>query len=794
MKSVKISIFKHLYETKDVPFVCTIEKALERIKIGAKSKPLIEAIRAEKDSERRNNLKKQLPCYLFSGTFKERNANGLITHSGLFVCDVDEFPTVEEQTRLRNELIQNPHVLSVFCSPSGDKGLKALVRIPQSDKNIHSKYFKAFYQKFRFDYFGRAQSNVDRVCFESYDPDIYINWEATVFSPELKEEGFEYKERTPVIAIDSDSEIVEMIMAWNWGKDFVSGQRNNYIFDLAGAFCEYGVSQEYAQGYILNNVVIGEFSEAEAKTTIKSAYRKRQKGIKYFEDYKKVKQVKNDLHKGKSVVLKKYKISEEIFDEIKIDVEHEDFWFFEQTKQGKKCKIETLKYKRFLEGSGFKKYFPFNTQKPTWVKIVSNQVEETSIEKIKDYVLNYLLDRNETEVWAYFASFQNLFSESFLLMLDTIELMLLRDTKDKTYIAYSNGILEITKDKVELVEYVDVEGYIWKSHIIGRDFIFTESIENDYKTFIYNVSSRKPEPLECTLGYLINTYKNKMNNKAVILNDEVISDNPEGGTGKGLFVQGIRQVRRVSILDGKSFDDKKSFPYQTVSPETQVLVFDDVKKNFDFESKFSLVTEGMTLERKNKDAIKLSVEESPKMMLSTNYAIKGEGNSHDRRRHELEIAQHYGKEKTPYDEFGRELFSDWNLVEFQRFDNYIVSCVQLYLKNGLMQQEAKNIRLRKFIMETSQDFYYWISDRTNFSFNQYLDKAAMYEAFVNDYTDYRKWLRKNKFSIWVNKYASFMGLKFNETHSGSIRYFMISDTVNIDPKENIDWNDTKPKF
>jgi hypothetical protein len=307
------------------------------------------------------------------------------------------------------------------------------------------------------------------------------------------------------------------------------------------------------------------------------------------------------------------------------------------------------------------------------------------------------------------------------------------------------------------------------------------------------VSNRKPEALECTIGYLVNTYKNKMNNKAVILNDEVISDNPEGGTGKGLFVQGIKQVRRVSILDGKTFDDKKSFPYQTVSPETQVLVFDDVKKNFDFESKFSLVTEGMTLERKNKDAIKLSVEDSPKMLLSTNYAIKGEGNSHDRRRHELEIAQYYGKEKTPYDEFGKELFSDWDYLEFQRYDNYIVYCVQLYLGNGLMQQDAKNIRLRKFIMETSQDFYYWMSDRNNFPFGQYLDKSATFDAFVNDYVDYKKWLNRNKFSVWVKKYASFAGYNFYETHSGSIRYFMISESDQS--KKEIDISETlEPPF
>ena len=792
MKDTKISIFKHLYQTKDVPYGLTLEKAFDRIKNGAKSVELINKIRAEKDHEKRNELKRELPCYIFAGEFKERNSQGLVSHSGACIMDFDKFPNESEMQRLFDELTKNPYVISVFKSPSGN-GWKAVVRIKKCNHIEHPKYFKAFQSEFNFDYFDKSNSNVDRVCYESFDPNIFINWNAIEYAPQLKDEGYEYKEKAPLIAIDSDSEIVDMIMKWNRSKDFVEGQRNAYIFDLAGSFCEYGVSADYAEGYILNNVVIGDFTEREAKTTIKSAYRKRQFGIKYFEDYKKIKEVKKDLSKGKDEVLKKHKITDEVFDEIKIEEDQKDFWYFEKTKQGEKCKVDNLKYKKFLEGSGFKKYFPYDTQRPTWVKIVSNQVEETSVEKIKDYVLNYLLDRGEVDVWSYFASFQNLFSESFLLFLDTVELMLLKDTKDCTYIAYANGILEITKDKAELIEYVDVDGYIWKSHILPRDFVKTDSMANDYQRFVYNVSNRKPEALECTIGYLVNTYKNKMNNKAVILNDEVISDNPEGGTGKGLFVQGIKQVRRVSILDGKTFDDKKSFPYQTVSPETQVLVFDDVKKNFDFESKFSLVTEGMTLERKNKDAIKLSVEDSPKMLLSTNYAIKGEGNSHDRRRHELEIAQHYGKEKTPYDEFGKELFSDWDYLEFQRYDNYIVYCVQLYLRNGLMQQEAKNIKLRKFIMETSQDFYYWISDRNNFPFGQYLDKSATFDGFVNDYVDYKKWLNRNKFSVWVKKYASFAGYNFYETHSGSIRYFMISESDQS--KKEIDISETlEPPF
>jgi hypothetical protein len=351
--------------------------------------------------------------------------------------------------------------------------------------------------------------------------------------------------------------------------------------------------------------------------------------------------------------------------------------------------------------------------------------------------------------------------------------------------------LEITKDKINLVEYVDVDGYIWKSHIIQRDFLPKQNNDNDYKTFIYNISNKKPLPIETSIGYLLSCYKNKMNNRAIILNDEVITENPEGGTGKGLFIQGISQIRRVSILDGKAFDDKKSFPYQTVSQETQVLVFDDVKKNFDFESKFSLVTEGMTLERKNKDAIKLKVEDSPKVVLSTNYAIKGEGNSHDRRRHELEISQYYSKHKTPYDEFNREIFSDWDVTEFQSFDNYMVENLQKYLNYGLVNQESINIKKRKFIAETSMEFLEWVTDEDNFQLYLKLDKAEKFQQFTNDYKDFQKFLTRKKFDIWVQKYATYIDHKYISGHSGSLKWFMIHN-----PDFNIE-NETlinKPPF
>ena len=126
-------------------------------------------------------------------------------------------------------------------------------------------------------------------------------------------------------------------------------------------------------------------------------------------------------------------------------------------------------------------------------------------------------------------------------------------------------------------------------------------------------------------------------------------------------MNGIAQMKKLVVIDGKSFNFEKSFAYQLVSADTQILCFDDVKKHFDFERLFSVVTEGLTLEKKNKDAIKIPFSRSPKVAITTNYAIKGKGSSFERRKWELE-PQHYTKEYTPLVEFGKLMFGEWMIM------------------------------------------------------------------------------------------------------------------------------------
>ena len=179
------------------------------------------------------------------------------------------------------------------------------------------------------------------------------------------------------------------------------------------------------------------------------------------------------------------------------------------------------------------------------------------------------------------------------------------------------------------------------------------------------------------------------------------------------------------MIDGKTFEFNKSFPYQTVSTDSQVLVFDDVKKNFSFESLFSVITEGITLEYKGQDAIKIPVEKSPKILITTNYTIGGVGGSFDRRKFEVEMSDYFNSKYTPEDEFGHMLFDDWSADDWIKFDNYMINCLQGYLSTGLVAHDFNNLETRKFIKTTNMEFYEWSKDGDNLEKNTRLYKGDL---------------------------------------------------------------------
>lgn len=186
----------------EMPFIITIDKVLDRISGKTPNIAKINNIRETisrrisegvdwKTIEREvKSLKDSLPAYRFSGEFSRPEDMGLVKHSGLICLDFDVKPggknnlgdNTPEEFKAKVSLL--PFVFSAFISPSG-LGVKVLVKVPAS-KEGHRGHFKALATFFSEanGWYGTDPTSVNesRICFESYDPNIYINFDCAEFT------------------------------------------------------------------------------------------------------------------------------------------------------------------------------------------------------------------------------------------------------------------------------------------------------------------------------------------------------------------------------------------------------------------------------------------------------------------------------------------------------------------------------------------------------------------------------------------------------------------------------------
>ena len=800
-----VTIFRNIRET-ETPFHRSVKFVLDRIKDGS-SKDLVSRIRKETDKASRNEIKKELPAVCFSGEFNKRNDSAILEHSGFICLDFDDYKTKKDMKVERDRLTKDRYVYSVFTSPSGH-GLKVLVKIPQDIDN-HTNYFNALEKHFNSERFDTSCKNISRVCYESYDPLIYINESSELWTGVVERDYIEVDTNrdAPTIPITDDNKTADILIKW-WTKKFgmVDGERNANIFKLAMAFNDFGINKSLAS-HILRQFEQSDFTAKEIERTLDSAYSNTgNHGTKFYEDSDRINNIKAQLKRGVSKKEVRSQLKGEVESDVveavleRVEKENEEQTFWSKTEKGV-IKIVPLDFKTFLEDNGFYKYAPEGSKNYVFVKVTNNLIDHTSEKEIKDFILGYLIDLEDKTIYNFFADAVRYFREEFLTLLSTIDVYFMEDTAGSAYLYYRNCAVRISPEEVKAIDYLDLGGYVWKDHIIERNFNECSHDGCDFQTFIGNICGKDDSrrgTMESTIGYMMHGYKNLSYSPAVILNDEVISDNPEGGTGKGLFMNALSQMKKLVVIDGKAFAFERSFPYQLVSADTQILCFDDVKKNFDFERLFSVVTEGLTLEKKNKDAIKIPFERSPKIGITTNYAIKGAGNSFARRKWELELHQYYNKTRTPLMEFKKHFFADWDDDDWCAFDNYMVSCLRGYLDTGLVESKFINLGIRQLSAETSHDFIEWcglINGDFNTALEPYIKlyKDKLYVDFVQQNPDYapnaKMTISRTKFYKWLVSYCLHKyGIAPEEGRDALGRWMRIRNKHEGEQQSEISWN------
>lgn len=180
---VDIAISYFSTATDNIPKSTSLLAELNAIKQG-KVKDLILKCRAklsEGNKSEYSALKKNLPSVTFAAEFKGKRAKDNCEHyTGLMILDFDG---IDEIGDLKANLTKDKFTFATWISPSG-KGLKVLVKV-SSDKTTHKFYFDAISDYYQTEYgleTDKSGSDISRLCFTSYDDELFFNANSSIWS------------------------------------------------------------------------------------------------------------------------------------------------------------------------------------------------------------------------------------------------------------------------------------------------------------------------------------------------------------------------------------------------------------------------------------------------------------------------------------------------------------------------------------------------------------------------------------------------------------------------------------
>jgi len=372
-------------------------------------------------------------------------------------------------------------------------------------------------------------------------------------------------------------------------------------------------------------------------------------------------------------------------------------------------------------------------------------------------------------------------SKNFMDFLSVTEFDFLKDTAKESFFPFANGVVKITAEDVTLNTYGKMKKVVWASQKIDRH-ITLDNLKVDgeielagipYAEFIRLAAGEgegngKFEYFVSILGYLLHKYKDPKNAFAVILAEESEDENDGGGTGKGLFVKGIKELIPTEIFDGKQFSPGKAFAFQRVSLDTKVIAIEDAKRGFRFEEMNSLITEGIPVEKKNQKEFFIPFADCPKITISTNYVISDEGNHAKRRQKVLEFSNFFSPTHTPFDEFGQMLFEDWDKDDWNKFYNFMFLCVQVYLRKGILPSgQSETNKLKNVKLKYTEDLLFYFQALVEGFGNEFLPFRELYSDFLMSYELTSKEFSKERFSKGLKYCCSTLGYN-HEDRNGKI--------------------------
>ncbi len=453
------------------------------------------------------------------------------------------------------------------------------------------------------------------------------------------------------------------------------------------------------------------------------------------------------------------------------------FWEVIPNKDRKPTiKIQLHKFTQFISNHlNIYRYRIDNTFR--YVKIENGLIEEVKITDIKDAIYDYIMSLSyvfdsimRDDLLEIVQQRSNtLFSDGQMEFVEYTNVKILKSDKHYAYFPFLNSIVRVSATNgIELLEYShdDIKNYVvWKSSVIKHEIKLNDNfIDHPFYKFLWKINADNTDRADYCMniiGYLLHDYKDEMKPYCIIFGEESSSHKVGGGTGKGLLTKAVSKLCKTVTIDGKGFDPNKTFAFQRITIDTKIILLQDTEKNLPFESLFSKITDGLTVEKKNKDELFIDYENSPKFLITTNYNIDNESQASNRRQFLLEFSNFFNDKNTPVDYLGEHLFIGWNADKWNVFYTFMLTAVQFYLGNDLRKMAESETSIQKRISDKfTPEFYDWFIER---KVDDWTKISSLYGEFLTQSEFSEKDYSKQRFSKALDSSCKFFGFKYERS-------------------------------
>ncbi|MEJ8597102.1 hypothetical protein JSO62_00120 [Riemerella anatipestifer] len=272
-------------------------------------------------------------------------------------------------------------------------------------------------------------------------------------------------------------------------------------------------------------------------------------------------------------------------------------------------------------------------------------------------------------------------------------------------------------------------------------------------------------------GYAAHRFKDPTRPWVIFAADNAVieDDVAEGGAGKSLFFEAMRFFMNRHDIDGKGDVENDKFLFEGVNQHTDFILFDDVRRSFNLESFFSVITSKLTVNEKFEAKVNLAYRNSPKFGVSTNYSIKDQRGSSTRRRLVMGFSDYYHasnderEKRDPKDDFGHSMFLDWDTAQWFKFINFVFQACRFYLSTDeKIEAPSENIVMRAYLSEMGQWFVEWADAYIPSILDKYVVKDEVLEAAQSYNAKFLSNMTSNTFKKKCKLYAKAFGYEFED--------------------------------